>query len=152
MNPNPNLEELRKALGLPNAPLVMNGLGAAAGYFTTVLKVSPFKWIDYLKGIDFHKDVQQVILNRGRELARHKPDNPAFKPFLYFTDPGHSPMRTGTNFPNVTFERYEVTSPISALESAASSISFSPTDRVSRPGGARQYIIPAADFRWLKRV
>src|ERR1700722_15924958 len=142
MNPNPNIEKLQKDLGLPSAPLVTKNIHLVSDYFTSTLKESPFNWISYLKGIDFHKSVEQLYLNPGLEIARHKPEFFRVKPFLYFTDIGSSPMRTGTNFPQVTFERFRVTAPISALKSIASSIFFDASDRISRPGGAVQYIIP----------
>jgi hypothetical protein len=96
--------------------------------------------------------VREIRLLPGRHVIRHKPDQTAPKPFLYFADVGASPMRTGTNFPAVTFERFAVRLPIPALESSASSIAFGPADRVSRPGGATQYIIPTRCFGYLQPV
>jgi len=145
-------EYLRTAIGLPSAPIVLSGLDVVANYFDEILHEDPSKWVNYLKGIDFHHPVSKVLLAQGHELIRHMPEDGRPKPFLYFTDVGESPMRTGTNFPAVIFERYCVTSGIWALRSRASSISFSASDRVNRPGGAIQYILPAAQFTSLKRI
>jgi hypothetical protein len=142
---------LRTALGLPSAPVVLNGIELVADYFVTVLCVDPSPWVQYLRGIDFHKPVTKCVLEAGHQLIRHTPPDPRPKPFLYFTDVGESPTRTGTNFPTVTFERYRVLFGISALRSYASSISFRPRDRISRPGGAVQYIMPTLQFKSLMR-
>jgi hypothetical protein len=145
-------EELRKQLGLPAAPLVIKNIAVVSDFFVQQLGVSPLEWASYLRGIDFHKSVAKISLLPGRELVRHQPDNSRAKPFLYFADVGTSPMRTGTNFPIVTFERFRLNRTCLALQSTASSLSFSATDRVSRPGGAIQYIVAAADLRWMVRV
>lgn len=141
-----DIESLRLKLGVPDAPMVMDGLRLVDAYFRLHLHLDPTLWIKYIRGIDFHRPVHDVILNQPTELVRHKPDDATVKPFSYFAKVGSSPMRTGTNFPNVTFERYTVQRPIRALESVASSISFGPADRVVRPGGAIQYIVATADL------
>jgi hypothetical protein len=145
----PPIEELRQRLGLPSAPLVLAGLRAVQAFFTQRLHVAPGDWLSYLRGIDFHHPVEEVMLRAPVELVRHKPPLSRPKPFLYFAKVGSSPMHTGTNFPSVTFERYRLTRPIPALQSIASAIAFGPADRVVRPGGAVQYIVAAADFSAL---
>lgn len=149
MNSSSEIETLRLRLGLPKAPLVLDGLTTVYDYFTKHLHVSPAAWISYLRGIDFHCPVSTPTLHSPQELVRHKPDNSTSKPFLYFGQPGVSPMRTGTNFPSVTFERYRLARPILSLKSIASSIAFSPADRIVRPGGATQFIIASSDFSAL---
>lgn len=152
MNPNLDLDQLRSQLSLTKAPLVMKNLEVVVDFFKKTLRVSPFSWIPYLKGIDFSKPVEPVQLHPGCEVVRHKPDDSKPKPFCYLTVVGSSPMRTGTNFANVTFERFQVCTPTAALASFASSISFGPADRTSRPGGAKQFIISAPDFARLRKL
>ena len=149
MPPVSSIDELRKQLGLPNAPLVLAGLQTVQAFFSQKLKVSAADWISYLRGIDFHHPVREVTLMAPLEVVRHKPELSRPKPFLYFAEVGSTPMRTGTNFPNVTFERYGFNRPIVALQSIASPIAFGPADRIVRPGGAVQFIIASADFSAL---
>lgn len=144
-------------LGLPEAPLVNSGVGTALAFFHQTLRTDPFDWVDYFKGIDFHKRVARVQLSRGLQLSRHRSTRTARqKPFVYFTKPGTSQHRTGTSFPQSVFERFELTSPIPALTSSASGIQFgrpgSPESRMPRPGGGIQYIIKAGDMSRLTRV
>lgn len=107
MNPNLDLDQLRSQLSLTKAPLVMKNLEVVVDFFKKTLRVSPFSWIPYLKGIDFSKPVEPVQLHPGCEVVRHKPDDSKPKPFCYLTVVGSSPMRTGTNF----CERYVRTIP-----------------------------------------
>jgi len=133
--------------------MVTNGLTTTVRFFTTVLKQDPDRWVDYLRGIDFHKPVRIERLPKGTKLIRYEPaGDRKLKPFVYFTKPGTSPHRLGTSFPEVEFKLFETTRPIDALVSAASDISFTRTDRVSRPGGGTQYIVAFADAPALVRV
>ena len=148
-----NADAIRAKLGLPGAPMVTNGLTTTVRFFTTVIKQDPDRWVDYLRGIDFHKPVRIERLPKGTRLIRYEPTGDRkLKPFVYFTKPGTSPHRLGTSFPEVEFKLFETTRPIEALVSAASDISFSPKDRVSRPGGGTQYIVAFADAPALVRV
>lgn len=149
MNPTNDIETLRKQLGLPAAPMVLDGLETVQKFFKEKLHVSPMAWIPYVKGIDFHHPISVVTLRAPDEVVRHKPEDGKTKPFIYFGKPGLSPMRSGTNFPNVTFERFTFLRGVTALKSIASSVSFGPSDHVVRPGGATQLIISAADFSAL---
>ena len=154
MTPSNEIESLRLKLGLPDAPTVMSGLRIVDAYFREHLHLDPTAadCIKYIRGIDFHHPVNDLTLNQPTELVRYRPVDATEKPFSFFTKVGTSPMRTGTNFPNVTFERYIVQRPILALESVASSISFGrkerlgPADKVVRPGGAIQYIVASLDL------
>lgn len=158
-------EVLRQKLGVSFAPTVMAGLVATVDFFQIALHESPFRWIDYLRGIDFHSTVSALLLEAPKRLVRHRWSGPVratpAKPFYYLADSGASPTRTGTTFDKVEFERYEVTSPVFALRSIASSLSFAPRktdqddwdlDRISRVGGAVQYIVSASAFSTLRRV
>lgn len=148
-----DVDALRTTLGLPGAPLVKDGLTTTVRFFNTVLRQDPTKWVGYLRGIDFHKPVRIERLPKGTQLVRYDSvGDRSLKPFLYFTKPGTSPHRLGTSFPNVEFKVFETARPIDALVSAASGINFSPTDRVSRPGGGTQYIVAFADAPALVRV
>ncbi len=145
--------QIRSALGLPSAPLVTRGIETTVLFFSEVLRADPLQWKDYLRGIDFHSPIQRVMLAPGTRLSRHRSTGSARpKPFLYFTQPGTSPFSTGTSFPESVFELFECTSSLSALQSRASSISFSPTDRVSRMGGGLQFIVPANAIQGLRQV
>lgn len=162
------IAQVRLALGLPSAPVVNRGVATTIAFFENDLHIDPLKWIDYLRGIDFHAvvprasnsfddplptAVRRELLPTFTRLARHRSTGPArSKPFLYFTTPGTSPFSTGTSFPESQFELFECSAPIWALKSRASSISFGPTDRVSRMGGGLQYIIPASAEHLLRRV
>ena len=148
-----DVDALRTKLGLPGAPLVKDGLTTTVRFFSTVLRQDPANWVGYLRGIDFHKPVRIERLPKGTQLIRYDSvGDRSLKPFLYFTRPGTSPHRLGTSFPKVEFKLFETTRPIDALVSAASGINFSPTDRVSRPGGGTQYIVAFADSPALMRV
>ena len=153
MPPLTNVNTLASKLGLPGAPLVLDGLRTTTRFFTTVLREDPEKWVAYLRGIDFHKPVRVERLPKGTQLIRYDSvGDRSLKPFLYFTKPGTSPHRLGTSFPKVEFKLFETTRPVDALVSAASGINFAPTDRVSRPGGGMQYIVAFADAPALVRV
>jgi hypothetical protein len=151
MNQASDIEAMRNKLGLPNAPLVLSGLRTVNDFFTEKLHYSPLAWISYLRGIDFHRPISMITLTAPEEVVRHKPEDGRPKPFLYFAEPGVSPMRTGTNFPKVIFERYTFLRPVLALKSVASPIAFDPFDKVIRPGGATQFMISASDFSALLR-
>lgn len=147
------VERIRRALALPGAPVVVQGLGVTAAFFRDTLREDPLRWLDYLRGIDFHAPVRVRFLSSGSRLSRHRSTGAARdKPFVYFTVPGTSPFRTGTSFPESTFELFECTAPVNALESRASPISFSPTDRITRAGGGTQYIIAVSAMSSLRRV
>lgn len=153
------IAQIVQQLGLTPAPLVLAGVREADTFFRMHLHVDPLAWLDYLRGIDFHKPVHQVWLPRNARLIRHAPvglSRP--KPFSYFADPGASPTRTGTTFGATIFEDYDVPHPVLALESFAASLSFGldPSarrfDPVARAGGARQYILADRDARSLRQV
>jgi hypothetical protein len=153
------IDELVRHLGVTAAPLVLAGIAKADSFFRVHVNADPLEWLDYLRGIDFHKQVAETWLKAGQRLIRHASTNPGRpKPFVYFADPGASPTRLGTTFPSTRFEEYAVTDPIRALESYASSLSFGRDprtgdfDRTSRVGGGRQYIVANRDTRGLKRV
>jgi hypothetical protein len=148
-----DVETIRTKLGLPGAPMVKDGLSTTVRFFNTVLRQDPQKWVGYLRGIDFHKPVRVERLPKGTQLIRYdSTSDRSLKPFLYFTKPGTSPHRLGTSFPSVEYKLFETTRPVEALVSAASGINFTPTDRVSRPGGGTQYIVAFADAPALVRV
>jgi hypothetical protein len=148
-----DVEAIRAKLGLPGAPMVKNGLTTTVRFFDTVVRQDAAAWVDYLRGIDFHKPVRVERLPKGTQLVRYESTgNRSLKPFLYFTKPGTSPHRLGTSFPSVEYKLFETMRPVDALVSAASGINFSPSDRVSRPGGGTQYIVAFADAPALVRV
>jgi hypothetical protein len=149
----PAIDSLREKLGLPAAPLVLAGLETTALFFRSVLHQDPLEWVDYLRGIDFHKAVSSVTLSKGTKLIRHDSlGTRGLKPFSYFTDSGASPTRLGTTFPSTEYKEYETDKLTPALKSFASSISFGPRDRVSRGGGGVQYIVAFRDLPALVRV
>ena len=150
------IEALRLELRLPDAPMVNNGLAITAQFFRTVVNADPMKWISYLRGIDFHRDVRQLLLDKHKTLVRYESadrrEMRELPPFGYFTDPGVSPFHTGTSWPAWNYKKFNVVVPTPALLSTASSISFTPTDRVSRQGGGVQYIISRSDWPKLIHV
>ena len=150
------VEELRSQLRLPDAPIVNNGLAITAEFFRTVVNADPTKWLSYLRGIDFHRVVRQVLLDKHKTLVRYESADRReirdLPPFGYFTESGVSPFHTGTSWPAWNFKEFNVVIPTRALMSSASSISFSPQDRVSRQGGGLQYIISRGDWPKLVRV
>ena len=147
-----DVSAMQQFLGLPDAPMVRNGLAEACRFFRHELGVSPDDWQDYFRGIDFHCPVALRELPEGTQLARHVSTGRARpKPFVYFTIPGTSPTSTGTTFPAVRFERYRVQSPVRVLVSVAAPISFNNLqkcvfDDVSRMGGGTQYILASRDL------
>jgi hypothetical protein len=148
-----DVDALREKLGVPAAPAVLSGLEAAALFFRSVLQEDPLKWVDYLRGIDFHSPVLYVTLPKGTQLVRHDSlGSRSLKPFAYFTDRGASPTRLGTTFARTEYKEYETDRATPALKSSASSISFGPRDHVSRGGGGVQYIVAFKDLPQLTRV
>lgn len=140
-------------IGVTPAPLVVAGMQSTLRFFREHLRVDPFQWVSYIRGIDFHKPVEDSYLDAGVALSRHRFDGPArSKPFEYFTVPGTSQFRTGTSFDRSIFEKYLVTVRTRALVSIAAAINFYPGDRVSRLGGGKQYILSAADAKRLRRI
>jgi len=147
------IDSLRNQLGIADAPMVRAGLAAADLFFRKTLHEDPRKWIDYLRGIDFHKQVSAERLPRGTRLVRYDgPGQGRPKPFVYFTRPGTSPNALGTTFPTVRFNEFETVHDVYALVSTASGINFGVRDRVSRLGGGLQYIISFAEASALRRV
>ena len=150
------VDALRQELRLPDAPLVNNGLSITAQFFRTVINADPLMWLSYLRGIDFHREVRQILLARHKTLVRYESADRReirqLPPFGYFTEPGVSPFHTGTSWPAWNYKEFNVVAPTRALVSTASSISFGITDRVSRQGGGVQYIISRADWPKLLRV
>ncbi len=149
---------LRARLGLPPAPLVLAGLEIASDFFHTVLREDPLRWVDYLRGIDFHRPVRVELLPTGTALSQHKHVGSARqKPFVYFTVPGTSPTSTGTSFTAAQFKLFRTSRPTKALVSSASPISFNDPrsgtmDAVSRMGGGKQLIVAAWEVPELQRT
>jgi hypothetical protein len=146
---------LLEKLGLPAAPMVRSGLGVVVGFFHSALHTDPIIWWEYVRGIDFHQPVRVEALPAGTQLIHYESlGQKRQKPFTYFTRPGTSPHATGTSFPSVQFKRFETTTRVPALVSVASPMQFNDVsrqgqlagrmfDRVSRPGGGLQYIVPS---------
>jgi len=149
----PNIDALRDKLSITKSTVVDDGLTAADDFFRSTIGQDPMAWIDYLRGIDFHKPVKVEWLPRGTRLIRYESaGNRTLKPFVYFTRVGTSPNSLGTSFAAVDYKEFEVDRPIRALISTASGISFGPQDRVSRVGGGLQYIVAFRDAPSLVRV
>jgi Bacterial toxin 46 len=145
--------ELLKRLGLPAAPVVIQGIETTASFFAQWLQTDPLLWLDYLRGMDFHKVVRVTTLDQGAVLARFVvPGSANAKPFAYFTKPGESNARLGTNFPSYQFQLWKCLASIKSLESRASGIKFTLSDPVSRLGGGIQFIIASRDLRNLEAL
>lgn len=148
-----DVERLRGLLRLSDAPLTNANLVETLAFFRRVLATDPFGWINYLRGIDFHRPVGRILLFPQTRISRHRSTTAGItKPFVYFTKPGTSPTSTGTTFPEPVFERFEVVFQTPALQSYASAISFDPSDRVSRMGGGIQYIMSLPASQLLRPV
>lgn len=148
-----DIDSLRNQLGIADAPVVRAGLAAADQFFRRTLHEDPHQWIEYLRGIDFHKRVSAEWLHRGTRLIRYDGPGPGRpKPFVYFTRPGTSPNALGTTFPSVQFNQFETDHDVYALVSTASGVKFHGRDRVSRLGGGLQYIISFAEASALRTV
>lgn len=145
--------ELLKQIGRPSAPLVVQSVETTASFFTQWLQTDPLRWLDYIRGIDFHKPVWESVLNRDDVLARFvSPGSGVAKPFAYFTVPGESNARLGTNYPSYEFQLWKCLAPIKVLESRASGIKHAKSDPVSRLGGGLQHIIASRDLNKLAAV
>lgn len=145
--------KLRTMLGLPDAPMVDEGIRTTVAFFRETLGADPFAWISYIRGIDFHSPVECLTLRPLVKLSRHRNRGEARrKPFAYFTVPGTSPYSTGTSFPESDFELFFVPYEMKCLKSRASGIKFHPTDRVFRGGGGAQFILSATDASRLTKI
>jgi hypothetical protein len=117
-----DIDELRLALRLPDAPMVNNGVAATADFFRTVLNADPMKWLSYLRGIDFHREIRQVLLERHTTLIRYESADRReireLPPFGYFTETGVSPFHSGTSWPAWNFKEFNVAVPTRALRSS----------------------------------
>jgi hypothetical protein len=148
-----DIESLRLELGIADAPVVRAGLTTVDDFFRNTLHQDPSEWVDYLRGIDFHKPVRGEWLPRGTRLIRYESTGSRrLKPFLYFTRRGTSPTSLGTSFDTVEYKEFELDRSVRALVSTASGIKFGPEDSVSRLGGGLQYIIAFADAPALVRT
>jgi hypothetical protein len=163
-----DLAALRRQLGVPDAPVVNEGIACTVAFFKDVIADDPVQWIGYLRGIDFHHPVTVATLGPRKKLIRYESARRGpiqrLPPFGYFTEAGVSPFHTGTSWPSWHYKEFTVVSETRALLSTASSISFNPFDdgvapgmpvrfdRVSRVGGGPQYIISRTDWPKLLRV
>lgn len=164
-----DVETLRSALRLTHAPVVMAGLAETIAFFRDVVQDDPIRWVEMLQGIDFHKAVNRVDLERHTPLVRYEYADDGrevreLKPFAFFTDPGVSPYHLGVSWPAWNYRLFNVTLSTPALVSIASDISFAMRvereagrtkarfDRVSRAGGGVQYIISRRHWPTLLRV
>lgn len=166
-----DLATLRRALGLPDAQMINEGLKTTVDFFATVIGTEPLLWLDSLRGIDFHHPVSAPWLEKHTTLVRYdKADRDAIgkggtiTPFAFFTDVGVSPFHTGTSWDSWHYKVFNVTVRTNALVSIASTMSWHPFgdvlkprrpikfDRVFRKGGGVQYILSRADWPKLLYV
>jgi hypothetical protein len=147
-----SVEPLRQALSITSAPVVNAGLATTIRFFESTLGVNPMEWLDYVKGIDFHKPISLVTLAPHTRLIRFDTlSRWRLTPFSYFTGAGVSPFHLGLSPDQWEFREYTVTRPTQALVSSASDMAFGP-GRPSRVGGGVQYIVSRADWPKLLRV
>ena len=150
---NTDVTRMCELLGIPEAPRVTAGVALTIQFFQKNVKVDPFDWVDYIRGIDFHKQVRCELLPTGLQLSQHKSAGKGReKPFVYYTKPGTSQFRTGTSFTDSSYQLFEVSAGIKALISTASGIKFHTADRVSRLGGGVQYILSSRDAQRLQKL
>lgn len=143
------IEQLRQKLGAADGPVVRDGVGKAFDYFKDVLGVNPLDamHVQYIRGIDFHRQVTVRALTPGAMLVRFpeivagvvKPER--LKPYRFFAAPGATPLHLGWNQDEMGFQLYRLQESVCALVSFASAIRFG--DTRSRLGGDRQIVIPS---------
>jgi hypothetical protein len=142
-------------LGVTDAPMPRERLSTALKFFAERMPSLPAKErFGFLKGIDLHHPVREVVLRPPQLVAAFRLSNEsAFKTF--YTKVGHSLHRLGLNPADRGFVRFEVIGSVIALESRCTSMRDYQSASLRGPmfaGGATQYIIPHAGPAILKRV
>jgi hypothetical protein len=136
------------ALGVTDAPVTSAGAATALHFFAVHMPaVSLDEQLSFLRGIDLHHAVREIVLTPGAVLAafRHAAQNP-FR--LFDTNAGTSPHSLGVNPSGREFRRFRVTAPVTVLESRCASARETWSDpdvRQAFAGGGLQYIVPRAE-------
>lgn len=143
----PDYDKWFADLGISNAPLTRAGLNTSLRFFNEKMpKLPQAEMMSFLKGIDLHKPVQRVTLERGTTVAAfRKPTEDPLK--LFYTKAGSSVHRLGVDPAQRQFRRYLVTSNVEVLESRVAGIAdiwTIPGSKHIAGGGDLQYIIPDA--------
>ena len=143
-----DVEQLRLKLGVAHGTRADGWIAAAFDYFHDVLRVDPLDpmHLQYLRGIDFHRQVSIETLAPGSVLVRFpeivggaiQPERP--KSYRFFATPGATPQHLGWNQDEMGFQLYQLHQSVRALVSFASAIRF--RDARSRLGGDRQVVVP----------
>lgn len=148
-----SIEALRQKLGVADAHVVREGLLATVNFFDTFVHDDPMNWWQYLKGIDFHQQVEIRYLGRGTPLVRYEsPGEHLLKPFSYFTNPGSSPFRGRARFPAWECKTFTVLVEIPTLVSRSSGGGFDSRSRTARSIGGTQFLIAFADWPKLIQI
>ena len=142
-------------LGLPMAvPLVGRNLLTALEFLGRRMPTLPDQTIEgFLRGIDLHKDVKIVWLQKGQSVAAfRRAGEPLFK--LFYTKVGTGPERLGIVPQGRQFCRFTVEQPVEVLSARAADYIFASADdpvtgkspwRWPGGGGGVQYVIPNAE-------
>ena len=80
--------QIRRALGLPSAPLVNRSVEATVLFFTEVLQTDPLQWTKYLRGIAFSTRSSNVSCFRrvrASPASQYGPSTRQAIPLLYTT-------------------------------------------------------------------
>jgi hypothetical protein len=141
-------------LGLTNEPVLVRARIATAADFLERHDLNQ----DYLKGIDFSKEVHEVTLDPGFHLIAYRPDPvpgaESWNPFgLFYTEVGTSAYEIGIKPDKRIYVRYIVEKAARALKSRAAGIAvtWAKGPRYLAGGGGWQYIVPGADNA-LRRI
>ncbi len=114
-----DLSALRRQLGVPDAPMVNEGIACTVTFFKDVIADDPVLWIGYLRGIDFHHPVTVATLEPRKKLIRYESARRGpisrLPPFGYFTEAGVSPFHTGTSWPSWHYKEFTVVNETRAL-------------------------------------
>ena len=148
-----SIEALRQKLGIADAHIVREGLLATINFFDTFVRDDPMIWWQYLKGIDYHQQVEIRYLGRGTPLVRYEsPGEHLLKPFSYFTNPGSSPFRGRARFPAWECKTYSVLVELPTLVSRSSGAGFDSRSRTVRSIGGTQFLVAFADWPKLIQI
>jgi hypothetical protein len=135
------------ALSVTDAPLTRAGVTTALRFFDTRMpSLRAGLRFAFLKGIDLHKPVGEVLLEPKTTLAafRRLNEEPVR---LFYTKVGTAVSQLGVNPAARGFRRFRVVRPVSALESRAAAARDTWTDASTvyvAAGGGVQFIIPDA--------
>lgn len=135
-------------LSVTDAPLTRQGLAAALDFFHVRMPgLDRGMQLAFLRGMDLHKPVAQVMLQPGEVIAAFRKGTES--PFrLFYTKAGTSVHALGVNPSTRGFRRFRVRRPVTALQSRCASARDTwtePDHHYIATGGGMQLIVPDAE-------